>query len=256
MDSGRLLECLTADFVRLRDVVADVEPGAVVPSCPDWTVADLGRHVGTVYLHKVECMRLGSNPDPWPPAELNNEDPVALLDRAYAALSAEFAARAPESPAFTWYAPDQTVGFWIRRMTHETLIHRVDAELAASASIAEIPADVANDGVDELLGAFVPYDAQTYPDEYRDILAPVAGRTIRVATPERTWLVRLRADSIEVVRSDVDTNPPGAANADIRAAAPALLLWLWNRSSGTAVGRTGDANALATLRRALELSTQ
>ena len=83
---------------------------------------------------------------------------MALLDRAYAALTAEFAARSPESPAFTWYGPDQTVGFWIRRMAQETVIHRVDAELGAGvASIAPIPADLAHDGIDEFLVAFVEY---------------------------------------------------------------------------------------------------
>src|SRR5258705_13012736 len=51
---------------------------------------------------------------------MNDEPPLELLDRAYAALSAEFAARRPEDHTFTWYDPDQTVGFWIRDMAQET----------------------------------------------------------------------------------------------------------------------------------------
>jgi uncharacterized protein (TIGR03083 family) len=127
MESKRLLECLDADFARLREVAHGADLSAVVPSCPDWTVRDLVQHIGAVYLHKVECMRLGTAPDPWPPAGLADEEPLALLDRAYAALTSEFTSRSPESPAFTWYGPDQTVGFWIRRMAQETVIHRVDA---------------------------------------------------------------------------------------------------------------------------------
>ena len=127
MENQRLLECLQADYTRLRDVASAADLTAKVPSCPEWTVADLVEHVSMVYLHKVECMRLGSAPDPWPPEGVDRSDPVALLDRSYAALSEEFASRPPQAHAFTWYEPDQTVGFWIRRMAQETVIHRVDA---------------------------------------------------------------------------------------------------------------------------------
>ena len=70
MESKRLLECLDADFHRLREVVAGADLTAMVPSCPEWTVTDLARHVGAVYLHKVETMRLGTHPAEWPPPEL------------------------------------------------------------------------------------------------------------------------------------------------------------------------------------------
>ncbi len=128
MEYSRFLDCLAADYARLRAVVP-IDPSAAVPTCPGWTVADLTRHVGQVYLHKTVAMREGAEPDPWPPKELANEEPLALLDRAYAGLLDEFAARKPEDPAGTWYTPDQTVGFWIRRMAQETVIHRIDAEL-------------------------------------------------------------------------------------------------------------------------------
>jgi hypothetical protein len=42
-----------------------------------------------VYLHKTLAMREGAEPGPWPPAELADEEPLALLDRAYAALREE-----------------------------------------------------------------------------------------------------------------------------------------------------------------------
>jgi hypothetical protein len=115
MEYSRSLDYLAADFARLR-AVAPTDPTAAVPSCPGWTVADLTRHVGEVYLHKTLAMREGAEPDPWPPEELADEDPLALLDRAYAGLLDEFAAHKPEDPAGSWYTPDQTVGFWARRM--------------------------------------------------------------------------------------------------------------------------------------------
>jgi hypothetical protein len=42
MEYPRFLDCLAADFARLRAVVP-IEPTAAVPICPGWTVADLSR---------------------------------------------------------------------------------------------------------------------------------------------------------------------------------------------------------------------
>ena len=156
MEYSRFLDCLAADYARLRAVVPD-GLAAAVPTCPGWTVADLARHVGQVYLHKTLAMREGAEPDPWPPQELADEEPLALLDRAYAGLLHEFATRKPEDPAGSWYKPDQTVGFWIRRMAHETAIHRIDAELGTGQLVAPVPADLAVDGIDELLKVFLAY---------------------------------------------------------------------------------------------------
>jgi hypothetical protein len=73
MEYSRFLDCLAADFARLR------------------AAADLTCHVGEVYLHKTLAMREGAEPDPWPPEELADEEPLALLDRAYAGMLDEFA---------------------------------------------------------------------------------------------------------------------------------------------------------------------
>src|SRR6266496_2243798 len=80
MEYSRFLDCLAADFARLRAVVP-ADPSSAVPSCPGWTVADLTRHVGEVYLHKTLAMREGAEPGPWPPKELADEEPLALPGR-------------------------------------------------------------------------------------------------------------------------------------------------------------------------------
>jgi uncharacterized protein (TIGR03083 family) len=251
MESPRLLAALAADFARLRTVATTADLTTPVPSCPGWTVADLVRHVGAVYLHKVECMRLGSHPEPWPPAGLNDEEPAALLERAYAALSAEFATRSPDDPAFTWYGPDQTVGFWIRRMAQETLIHRVDAELAVGSEVGEIPDDLALDGIDEFLVAFVEYGSKTWPDEYGDVLATADGRSVRLETAGAAWLGRPTPEAVEVRASDLD-----GASAVVSGKPPALLLWAWNRPGGEAVTVSGDAQLVTELRRVFAAGAQ
>ena len=95
METTRYLDCLGSDYVLLRSATAAAALEDPVPSCPGWTVADLVTHVGHVYLHKVTVMRDGEWPDPWPPAELAAVAPLALLERGYQELTAEFAARPP-----------------------------------------------------------------------------------------------------------------------------------------------------------------
>jgi len=248
MESKRLLEYLEADYTRLRDVAVGADLTAKVPTTPEWTIADLVEHVAVVYLHKVECMRQGHHPQPWPPEGLDRSDPVALLDRTYAALAAEFAARSPESPAFTWYEPDQTVGFWIRRMAQESVIHRVDAELGAGVPIATIPEDLARDGIDEVLVTFLAYGP---PDDYRPMLADAAGRTVRLETTGAGWLVRPTGDGIEVRAAEEE-----AGDAVVRAEPVDLLLWLWNRAGEEVVSTSGDPGVVANFRRLMVAATQ
>jgi hypothetical protein len=68
MDSSRYLDSLASDFVLLRAAATAAGLDAPVPSCPGWTVADLVRHVGEVYLHKTLAMQLGDFPgeQDWP----------------------------------------------------------------------------------------------------------------------------------------------------------------------------------------------
>ena len=62
MDDSRFLDCLAAEFAALRQAAASADPGAPVPACPGWTIADLVTHVGVTYLHKAVIMRTGSGP--------------------------------------------------------------------------------------------------------------------------------------------------------------------------------------------------
>jgi uncharacterized protein (TIGR03083 family) len=250
MENKRLGDCLDADFRRLREVARGADLDAAVPSCPGWTMSDLLRHVGEVYLDKVECMRLGRSPDPWPPEGLAEEPPLQLLDRAYAALTGEFAARQPEDHAFTWFGPDQSVGFWIRRMAQETVIHRVDAELAAGQAIAPISDELAADGIDELLVVFVEYGTTNWPEEFAELLAGAGNRAICVATPGRSWLLRMTTTGVLVADSG-----SASPSATVRGPAQEVLLWLWNRG-GERAAATGDEEALALLHKVLVESTQ
>lgn len=266
MDNSRFLSCLEADYRRLREVVGG-HLEARVPTCPDWSVADLARHVGEVYLHKVECMREGSERESeWPPPGLGDEAPVALLDRAYADLVTELTTRNPKDLGGTWYAPDPTVGFWFRRMAQETVIHRIDAELGAGASIAPIPNDLAIDGIDELLKVFVAYSVAAWSDYFTEALANSPGRTYEIQTtatadtPSVTWRVKTSPGALTVEGGPAE-EPAGSSTPDvIITGTPAdVLRWVWNRETPgepTRVTVKGAQEALAELQRCIVIATQ
>ena len=254
MDNPRFLECLNADYARIL-AVAPGHLDAQVPTCPDWTVADLVRHLATVYLHKAATMREGRNPDPWPPAGIDDEEPVALLKRAHAELTAEFSGRKADEFSPTWYERDQTVGFWIRRMAQETVIHRIDAELGAAAPVAPIPDDLAVDGIDELLKLFVAYEVEKYPSEYTELLAAPPPRTYLITAGTRHWAVQTAPQTLIVEDAPV----PDDADATISGGPTAVLRWAWNRETPnqpSAVTITGNPDALATYHQIVVAATQ
>ncbi|NUT34076.1 MAG: maleylpyruvate isomerase family mycothiol-dependent enzyme [Hamadaea sp.] len=250
METARLLDLLDGDFRRLH-ALAGGDLGAKVPTCPDWTLADLVEHVSMVYLHKAETMRLGAFPQPWPPEDREPEAPADLLARAYTALTAEFAARSPETPSVTWFEPDQTVGFWIRRMAHESVIHRIDGELTVGAPIAPVPDDLAVDGVDEILRAFLAYQSEVWQEDFADPLAPTKGEHILVRAGDTAWTVTLRPAAVQVSDGDL-----GQAAATVAGAPQALLLWLWRRAGDQEITVEGDASLAARLGELMRVATQ
>jgi uncharacterized protein (TIGR03083 family) len=248
---SRLRECLSADYLRLRQVAASGDLAATVPTCPAWTLADLVQHVALVYLEKAENMRTNKEVE-WPPAAPAHLPPPALLDHAYAALTAEFDARPPESPTHTWFPADQTVGFIVRRMAQETVIHRVDAELAAGEPVTTVPDDLAADGVDELLTRFLAFGTAGWPDAYGPALAEADGSAVLVAAGEHGWLVTMRPPAVAV--EPAPANAPAAGR--LRGEPQAVLLWLWRRTDASAVMYDGDPAALSRLRDLLGVATQ
>lgn len=250
MEFARYRECLTADFAALRAAAAGVAPERAVPSCPGWSVTDLVAHVAEVYLHKVESMRRGEFPEPWPP-DRPDEPPLDLLDRAYAQLTAEFDARPPGQATAHWYDPDPTVGCLLRRMSQETVIHRVDAELAAGEAVTPVPADLALDGVDEALQVVLGFLSQTWPQAFGDL--PDAGESppVRILADDRSWLLTPTPKGV-VVTADAAVRAAATVSGD----AQSMLLWLWGRADDTAVTATGDPATLTTLRGLLREATQ
>jgi uncharacterized protein (TIGR03083 family) len=273
MESSRFLECLETDYLRMRMVV----PGHLddpVPTCPGWSVADLTRHVAQVHLHVVEMIQHGQLPEVWPPTGFAEADPLGLLDRGYRELTAEFARHNPGDACKTWYGPDQTVGFWIRRMAQETVIHRIDAEFGARALIAPVPDDLAVDGIDELLKVMLAYSFSQWPEDFTDALKDSPGRSYVIradATGDSavvSWLVRTAPGNLTVeggpdVQAAAEQAAAAKSDVSVSGTPTAVLRWAWNRDLATSapgesssVVVAGDSGALDELRRCVVEATQ
>ncbi|GII78517.1 hypothetical protein Sru01_34990 [Sphaerisporangium rufum] len=244
MNLARLRGSLDDDFTLLRSALAATGPDAPVPPCPGWTVAELALHVTYVYLHKTECIRLGAFPDPWPPAGAD-PDPkgavdLAALDAAYAGLLAQLDGHRPADHAASWYEPDQTVGFWIRRMAHETLIHRVDAELAAGRPVSPVPEDVAVDGVDEILKIMMGYGSVRWREDFGALLDVPDARPVAVAAGHHAWTVTATPSGVVVTEAASGFDGEAVVTGEPQA----MLLWLWNRAGDEAVRQAGDQKLL------------
>jgi uncharacterized protein (TIGR03083 family) len=248
---ARYLELIERDGRRLGDAARRADLDAPVPSCPGWTVRDCVAHTAEVYQHKIACIRLGRRPGD----DYEQEAPpgVALLDwfdTSLAVLLAELRDRGPDAPAHTWWAGDQTVGFWYRRMAQETAVHRVDVE-DALGDPTPVDAELAVDGIDEVLDLFLSEEWADMPADQWGGVDPHAGEGATIVVRSgRTWRSTLSADRITLARDD------GPADASVSGDPEAVLLWLWGRRPDAAVSLDGDPSALAAYRDRLRLATQ
>jgi uncharacterized protein (TIGR03083 family) len=160
LGSDRLEDELVRQIALLADLVGAAEPALAVPSCPDWTVGELAVHVGLGHRWATGIIASRAS-GPVPNSEAADrhapEDSAGraqCLRAGAARLAAAVRQAAPDARVWTW-ADDQTAGFWLRRMVHETVIHRADAALALRRA-TEIASDLAADGITELL-QIIPY---------------------------------------------------------------------------------------------------
>jgi uncharacterized protein (TIGR03083 family) len=206
---------------------------APVPSCPDWTVADLLRHIGGIQ-HWV-CRIVRTRPKP-PAVQWRQEDPPGprhrfdWFDEGALGLADALAGAAPTDEVWTWTA-DHTCAFWARRMAHEVTVHRWDAQSAAGAA-QPIDHAQAVDGIQEFFDLI--------PTRAPEGLAG-GGESVHLhcTDGDGEWLVRFTADGIVVTREH--------AKGDVaaRGSASDLLLLVTGRLPPDGVETFGDASLLA-----------
>jgi uncharacterized protein (TIGR03083 family) len=231
---------------------------ASVPSCPDWTVATLVTHLTRIYAHRTKLVKVRAQENiirsyedlDLPPAFKNwfetEESDVArmkppsglldLLERSAADFEAVVGSAAADEPVWTWWAPAQTVGFWQRRMAHETAIHRWDVQLAHHCT-EPIDAELARDGIDEVFDVMLPMIRQRWAKNPR----AGSGESYHFhrTDGEGEWLVRFEPDNNVIV-----DRTHAKASVAVRGPASDLLLFLWHRIPAERLEVLGDATLL------------
>lgn len=238
----RCLEVIGSAAARLGSHAAVAGPGAAVPTCPGWSVADLVAHQGMVHRWAAAQLRLDGTPVPDHPEFLASVPPGELLvwfTDGVRELTGTLRAVDPDVPALVFLADaPRPAHFWARRQAHETTVHSVDAlaaelERPPSAAEAALDVDVAVDGIDELLTGFFPRGRSELAD-----LAPLTLAVAPVDSP-RAWTVRIEGDRLTTTRGH---HPD--ADATFAGSAAQLYLGLWNRGDElTATGRPGVLEA-------------
>jgi uncharacterized protein (TIGR03083 family) len=234
-DGGRMVELAGGDLT------------ARVPTCPDWTLRDLLVHTSEVHRWQTQAGRVdaGTFPD-MSHAEQPPADDGTLADwfrRGVDDAVATLSTVDPDAPRWTWAKPSggDTAQWYFRRIAQETLVHRIDAELAAGVEVLAVDPAVAVDGVDEMVDVFLPMATGQ----------PIGGdgRTLHLhaTDAEGEWLLQLQPDRVDV------THGHAKGDAAIRGRAVDLLLQVWGRAPLGAVEEFGDAEVIATFRAAARI---
>ncbi len=245
--NGRYPDAVGVDVIRehslaLVDVAGRAALDTPVPTCPGWSIADLVWHLTEVQLFWAHVIgRRPAGPDSYEaPPRPDDTVVVAGLDRATTCLVDRLTDLDPDEPAWSW-ADDHTVGFTLRRQSHEAVVHHVDGCLAAGAPIPTISPRLAADGIDEMIGVMlsgVPewasFERRTGVIELRthdtdDSWTLAFGRMIGTA-PESGTVHDL--DALDPVDEPADTVVEGSALD--------LHLWLCGRGDIARLEVSGD----------------
>lgn len=220
---------ITGSAATVAAILADGDLARQVPTCPDWTLRQLGTHFGRAHRWAAEIVSIRSSefiPFRQVPDGRFPDDPAAAPEwiRAGAARVVEAIASADDAPvwAFDGLRP---AGFWARRMAHESAVHRADAQLTVGERPVIDPV-IAADGIAEWLG-FVSAPEPGQDDPRAPVLA--GGRSLHVHATDQA----LAGDGEWVIRESggLALAERGHAKADtaVRGPASALLLMLVRR---------------------------
>lgn len=214
-------DALEVEVERFALAMNGVDGAAPVHSCPGWSVLDVAEHLGTIHRWADELVqRRSSDRIPLPALELlDGEMSPAWIREGGHRLVATLRAANPDDAMWAW-GVDQHVRFWSRRQLHETLVHRMDIELAGDV-VPESSTDVAVDAIDEFLA-----NIQTL-SKFSSTVASIRGTGeqlgIREVKSGSAWTIALSEEGFRVRAG------AGTTSAEIAGPSVDLLLVLCRR---------------------------
>jgi len=234
------LAAVLADADRIAAACDVGPPSSTVAACPGWSLVDLVTHVGAVHRWATEAITTGDKPAGRLDATPGDGDPATWLREGAGALVDALDAVDPAAPAWHIFPGPKQQWFWFRRMAVETMLHRVDAEVAIG-STSTLRTDLAIVGLHEVFTSGYPRTTA------RETLAyPSSTLHIHCTDDDRQpgwgeWLMRY--DGGEGGEGYVVTTEHAKGDAAIRSDAGPLLLALMHRSDHSTLDIVGDADA-------------
>jgi uncharacterized protein (TIGR03083 family) len=239
IDAQTYLEHVRRDGHRIAQAAAG-HLDVTVPSCPDYTVGSLLVHTAGVCWFWVEALIKGGFPGRPQRPEGDTDplrmdtDPVRLHTEQLERVLDELPKHDPDDATWTWFPPEQRVGFWYRRAAQELSIHRWDVENAVGDPLPIDPT-LAVDGTDEFLAVFSPASPMRGASERFD----GDGEVLRFEATDvpASWNLVARPDRFE----DDDSATPDVVG---RATASDVNLFVWGRIGPDALKIEGDRSLL------------
>ncbi|MFC5719989.1 maleylpyruvate isomerase N-terminal domain-containing protein [Streptomyces gamaensis] len=242
---------IVAQTALVREALRGADLSAAVPTCPEWTLAELLNHIGQAHRGAEEIVRTRAAEYDIAKiresVEMPEGDDLAAYD-AWLAEGAETLARTlreagPDTPVWTFAGPGDAA-FWARRMAHETVIHRADVALATGAAFGIDDPALAVDCFDEWLAIVSSPVALAFKPQLKEVLGQ--GHTIHVhatdAAPEleAEWVIDLTGETIAWRRAHEKSS------VAVRGPLTDVLLVLYRRRSpsGEGIEVTGDRAVL------------
>jgi uncharacterized protein (TIGR03083 family) len=219
------------------ELILGADPSTPVPTCGEWTLKQLFRHVGrgNRWCTQIIAER---RTEPLDPRAVHNGKPPESLDVAVdwlnegaQALIDTVELTGPHTKVWTFVGP-HTPGWWIRRRVHEQTVHRADAELALGGDFT-LPAELAADGVSEWIDLATAQHAPLEPGQTLHLHATDEG-----LGPTGEWTIAHAEDGMSW------SHAHGTADAAVRGPAVDLLLALTRRrpAADLSVDILGDAS--------------
>ncbi len=227
-----IIEQIRGSSATLANLLDDHDPGLAVPTCGDWTLADLVWHLTEVQVFWGHIIgRRPAGPDSYTPPERPVDAELAAGLRASSQQLTELLLTAdPAERAWSW-STDHTVGFSIRRQIHESLVHSIDGILAAGQRLPDVSPQLAADGIDEMVRVMI-----TGRPSWASFESGSSSIELRASDTGDQWLLRAgRAVGTEPVSEQAMDLPryelidDAAPSATIEGPALDLLLWMWGR---------------------------
>jgi uncharacterized protein (TIGR03083 family) len=246
------LAIIDAEARSFAEALSSVDAAARCPTCPDWTASDLLWHLTEVHFFWAGILerRVQSSAD-LPAVERAKPDRrtspaewLQLREQATAALLRELANSDDAEPCWSWWTPDQTVGFTRRTQTYEATMHRVDAELTARLPVSPISSEVSAGAVDhavDVMWGWMP-DGATYRVD--NTVGLVATDT------DARWLVEVGSWTVPSGKTGprAARAKAGEPTAVVTAPVGDLALWAWTRGGTVDIsGQQAARDALAAL---------